>query len=112
MTDAIPAVREAPDTPRGPYLAALIAGQVLAVITLIIWAVVAVVTVIAAATEGSVGAWIFVGLVLLYPLWPIGFSVAAWRSWGRGRWTWAVALMILAFAPAVILAVIMTLSAV
>lgn len=112
MTDAIPAVRDAPDTPRGPFLAALIAGQVFTVITLVMWAIFAVVAVIAAATEGSPGAWIFGGLVLLYPLWPVGFSVAAWRSWGRGRWTWAVALMILAFVPAVILAAIMWASAV
>lgn len=110
-TEAMPAVREDPSADRGAQLAWLIAGQIIAGLSLILWLVIAIVTTVAVATEGGAGAWIFGAIVWAYPLWPVGFSIAAWRAWRRGRSTWAGLLIGLSFLPGVMLLALVGLSA-
>lgn len=109
-TDALPALADSPDPSRGGSLALLIAGTVVVALIVASWLVFAVVTAVAAATEGSVGAWIFAALVFAFPVWPVGFSVAGWRSYARGRRAWAVALMGLALLPGLLVGGIVWLS--
>lgn len=110
-TEAIPAVTEDPAGNRGRQLAWLITGQVLTGLSLIVWLVIAIVTTVAVATEGGAGAWIFGGLVWAYPAWPIGFSIAAWIYWRRGRPTWASLLITLACLPGLLVVALVALSA-
>lgn len=109
-TDAIPALADSPAPSRGGSLALLVAGTVVVVLVVATWLVFAVVTAVAAATEGSVGAWIFAGLVFVFPLWPVGFGIAGWRSYAQGKRAWAVALMGLAVLPGFLIGGIVWLS--
>ncbi|MFN8126669.1 MAG: hypothetical protein U0R64_09210 [Candidatus Nanopelagicales bacterium] len=109
-TDAIPAIAEAPDSSKAGTLAVLIVGTVLAAGIVALWLVVAVVTAVAAATEGSVGAWIFAAMVLVFPAWPVGFTIAGWRSYAAERRSLASLLMGLAVLPALLLGGIVWLS--
>ncbi len=96
----------------GRKMALMIVGQILAALSLISWLVVAIVTTVAVSTESTPGAWIFGALVWAYPIWPVGFSIAAWVYWRRGRWSWAAMLMALAFLPAALLLILVALSAI
>lgn len=110
-TESIPVVAEDPTAHRGRQLAWLIVGQVLTGLSLVLWLVIAIVTTVAVSSEGSAGAWIFGLLVWAYPVWPVGFSIAAWIYWGRGRATWAGMLIALAFLPGLLLLGLVALSA-
>lgn len=111
-TEAIPAVSEDPSGDGRRQLVLMIVGQILAALSLISWLVVALVTTVAVSTENTPGAWIFGALVWAYPIWPIGFSIAAWVYWRRGRSSWAAMLMALAFLPAALLLILVALSAI
>lgn len=102
-TEAIPAMTEDPDADRGRQLIWLIIGQAVAGLSLLLWLVIAIVTTVAVSAEGGAGAWIFGAIVWAYPIWPIGFSVAAWVNWRGGKSSWAALLIGLACVPGLIL---------
>lgn len=110
-TEAIPAMAEDPQADRGRQLVWLILGQAIAGLSLVLWLVIAIVTTIAVSAEGGAGAWIFGAIVWAYPVWPIGFSIAAWLHWRRGRASWAALLIGLACLPGVILLALVVVSA-
>lgn len=101
---------EDPGDNRGWLLAWLIVGQVLTGLSLVSWLIVAIVTTVAVSAEGTPGAWIFAVLVWAYPVWPVGFSIAAWVYWNRGRASLAAILMTLAFLPGLLLVALVALS--
>lgn len=92
----------------------MVIGQVLAVLCVIGW--IAVMSGSSAAASdpsgGGPGAWLFTAIAWGSPLWPIGFSIAAWVYWSRGRSSWAGMLMTMAFVPALLLMLLVGLSAV
>ncbi|MDQ1304462.1 MAG: hypothetical protein QG671_289 [Actinomycetota bacterium] len=84
----------------------MILAQCLAVLTLVIWAPVAGLSVMAFDSGETTGAWIFVLSIWAYPLLPLIFSAGAWIAFVK-RWNkWAATLVTLAFAPPVVLAIL------
>lgn len=108
-TEAIPAVAEDPDADPGRQLAWLVAGQVLAVLSVGVW--VAILGRVTPTDTAGPGSWLFTATLWAFPLWPIGFSAAAWVYRSRGRSSWAGVLMTLAFVPTVLLLLLVGLSA-
>lgn len=108
-TEAIPAVTEDPDADPGRQLVWLVLGQLLAVLSVGVW--IAILPAASSGNAGGPGSWLFTATLWAFPLWPVGFSVAAWIYRARGRSSWAGVLMTLAFAPTVLLLVLVGLSA-
>ena len=62
---------------RKPILIWLIASQVVALLSLIIWLVIAGLSVVAFDTGVTQEAWNFVIAMWSYPVWPVGLAIAA-----------------------------------
>ena len=71
----------APQPGRGPLIW-MIVSQVISLLTLIPWLMIAGLSFMAFDSGETAQAWAFVFIVLSYPLLPIGFSIAAWALWG------------------------------
>lgn len=85
----------------------MIVGQCLAVLTLAIWAPVAGLSVMAFDSGETTGAWIFVLSIWAYPLLPLIFSAGGWIAFVK-RWNKSAATLItLAFAPPVVLVILL-----
>ncbi len=92
---------------RTPILIWLIASQVLALLSLIFWLVVAGLSVMAFDSGVSTEAWAFVIAVWSYPVWPIAFAIAAWIAYARKKDRMAGILTTLTFIPVLVLIIIL-----
>ena len=96
-----------PSRSRTPILIWLIASQILALLSLLFWLVVAGLSVMAFDSGVSTEAWTFVIAVWSYPVWPLGFAIAAWIAYARKKDRLAGVLTTLTFLPVLILLVIL-----
>lgn len=92
---------------RKPILIWLIASQVLALLSLVVWLLIAGLSVMAFDAGVTREAWTFVIAVWSYPIWPIGFAVAAWVAYARKRDRLAGVLTALTFLPVLVLLIIL-----
>ena len=92
---------------RKPILIWLIASQILALLSLIVWLVMAGLSVMAFDAGVTQEAWNFVIAVWSYPIWPIGFAIAAWIAYARRKDRLAAILTTLTFLPVLVLIVIL-----
>lgn len=92
---------------RKPILIWLILSQVLALLSLIVWLVIAGLAVMAFDSGVSTEAWTFVIAVWSYPIWPLGFAIAAWVAYARKKDKLAGVLTIFTFFPVLVLIVIL-----
>ncbi len=88
---------------RRPVLIWLIVSQILALLSLVFWLLVAGLSVMAFDQGSSPQAWTFVITVWSYPLWPIIFTIAAWVAYARKRDRLAGVLTTFTFLPVLIL---------
>lgn len=88
---------------RKPILIWLIASQILALLSLFFWLVMAGLSVMAFDSGVSTEAWTFVIAVWSYPIWPIGFAIAAWIAYARKKDRLAGVLTTLTFLPILVL---------
>ena len=95
---------------RKPILIWLIASQVLALLSLIFWLVVAGLSVMAFDSGVSAEAWTFVIAVWSYPIWPVAFAIAAWIAYARKKDRLAGVLTAFTFLPALVLIIILAAS--
>ena len=95
---------------RKPILIWLIASQVLALLSLIFWLVVAGLSVMAFDSGVSAEAWTFVIAVWSYPIWPFGFAIAAWIAYARKKNRLAGVLTAFTFLPVLVLIIILAAS--
>ena len=96
-----------PSRSRTPILIWLIASQILALLSLLFWLVVAGLSVMAFDSGVSAEAWAFVIAVWSYPVWPLGFAIAAWIAYARKKDRLAGVLTTLTFLPVLVLIVIL-----
>jgi hypothetical protein len=80
----------------------LIVSQLLASGSLLIWAVMAGLSVMAFDSGESPEAWAFVLSVWAYPLFPLSMSIGAWVAFARRKNRLAAVLSGLTFAPPVL----------
>ena len=92
---------------RKPILIWLILSQVLALLSLIVWLVVAGLSVMAFDSGVSTEAWTFVIAVWSYLIWPLGFAIAAWVAYARKKDRLAGVLTIFTFLPVLVLIVLL-----
>ena len=95
---------------RKPILIWLIVSQVLALLSLIFWLVVAGLSVMAFDSGVSAGAWTFVIAVWSYPIWPVAFAIAAWIAYARKKDRLAGVLTAFTFLPVLVLIIILAAS--
>jgi hypothetical protein len=95
---------------RRPILLWLIVSQLLAIASLFFWLVAAGLSVMAFDAGVTQEAWNFVIAVWAYPIWPIGFAIAAWVAYASRRDRLAGILTTLTFLPVLILLIIIVLS--
>ena len=95
--------------PRRPVLIWLIISKVLAAASLLFWLVMAGLSVMAFDSGVSAEAWTFVIAVWSYPIWPIGFAIAAWVAYARKKDKLAGVLTTLTFLPVLLLILAMVL---
>lgn len=95
---------------RKPILIWLIASQVLALLSLIFWLVVAGLSVMAFDSGVSAEAWTFVIAVWSYPIWPVAFAIAAWIAYARKKDRLAGVLTAFTFLPVLVLIIILAAS--
>jgi hypothetical protein len=88
----------------------LIASQVLALLSLIFWLVIAGLSVMAFDSGVSTEAWTFVIAVWSYPVWPLGFAIASWIAYARKKDRLAGILTTFTFLPVLVLIAILALS--
>src|SRR5215211_1749139 len=88
-----------------PILIWLIVSQLLALGSLVIWLIVAGLSVIAFDSGESREAWTFVIAVWSYPIWPLGFAIAAWIAYTSKKDKLAGVLTTLTFLPVLVLIV-------
>ncbi|HUE97866.1 MAG TPA: hypothetical protein VMN99_01355 [Anaerolineales bacterium] len=88
---------------RKPILIWLIASQLLALASLIFWLVVAGLSVMAFDSGVTQEAWNFFIAVWAYPIWPIGFAIAAWIAYARKKDRLAAVLTTFTFLPVLVL---------
>jgi len=88
---------------RWPLAAWLIVTQLLAVGSLVIWALMAGLSVMAFDTGPKPEAWRFVIAVWAYPLCPLALTIAAWIAFALRKNTLAAVLSTLTFLPPVVL---------
>lgn len=91
---------------RRPVLLWLIVSQLLAAASLVFWLLMAGLSVMAFDSGVSAEAWTFVIAVWSYPVWPLGFAIAAWIAYARRKDRLAVVLTTLTFLPILLLIVI------
>jgi hypothetical protein len=101
---------ETQSSSRRPMLLWLIVSQLLAVASLFFWLVAAGLSVMAFDAGVTQEAWNFVIAVWAYPIWPIGFAIAAWVAYASRRDKLAGILTTLTFLPVLILLIIIVLS--
>jgi hypothetical protein len=77
----------------------LIASQILALLSLVFWLVIAGLSVMAFDAGVTQEAWNFVIAVWSYPIWPLGFAIAAWIAYARKKDRLAGILSTLTFLP-------------
>ena len=94
---------------RRPILIWLIVSQLLAVASLFFWLLMAGLSVMASDSGVSAEAWTFVIAVWSYPIWPLGFSIAAWIAYARKKDRLAGILTTLTFLPVLLLLLVMIL---
>jgi len=90
------------ETPRRGLLIWMIISLVLTALSLVIWLVMAGMSVMAFDSGVSAQAWAFVIVVWSYPILPIGLIIASWISYRRRRNKLAAVLSGLAFAPPIL----------
>ena len=95
---------------RKPIFIWLIASQLLALASLAFWLLIAGLSVMAFDAGVTREAWNFVIAVWSYPIWPIGFAIAAWIAYARGKDRLAGVLTTLTFLPILVLIIILALS--
>jgi hypothetical protein len=93
----------APPKRRMGLLIWLIVSQLLAVGSLLIWALMAGLSVMAFDSGSTPEAWAFVIAVWAYPLFPLVMAVGAWIAFALRKNRLAAVLSGLAFAPPVLL---------
>ncbi len=87
------------EKPRRGLLIWMIVSQVLTVLSLVIWLIMAGLSVMAFDSGVTAEAWTFVIVVWSYPIFPIVLVIAAWIAYARRRNKLAAVLSGLAFAP-------------
>lgn len=95
---------------RRPILIWLIVSQLLALASLVFWLVVAGLSVMAFDAGVTQEAWNFVIAVWSYPIWPLGFAIAAWIAYARRKDRLAGVLTTLTFVPVLVLIIFLALS--
>ena len=90
------------DKPRRGLLVWMIVSQILALLSLVIWLMMAGLSVMAFDSGVSVEAWTFVIMVWSYPIIPIVLIIFAWRAYAKRRNKLAAALSGLSFAPPIL----------
>jgi hypothetical protein len=95
---------------RKPILIWLIVSQLLALASLGFWLLVAGLSVMAFDSGVTAEAWTFVIAVWSYPVWPLGFAIAAWIAYARKRDKLAGVLTTLTFLPVLALIVLLAVS--
>lgn len=95
---------------RKPILIWLIVSQLLALASLFFWLVIAGLSVMAFDSGVTAEAWAFVIAVWSYPIWPLGFAIAAWIAYARRKDRLAGVLTTLTFLPMLALLAILALS--
>jgi hypothetical protein len=95
---------------RKPILIWLIVSQLLALASLVFWLVVAGLSVMAFDAGVTQEAWNFVIAVWSYPIWPLGFAIAAWIAYARRKDRLAGLLTTLTFVPVLVLIIFLALS--
>jgi hypothetical protein len=95
---------------RKPILIWLIVSQLLALGSLVIWLIVAGLSVMAFDAGVTREAWTFVIAVWSYPIWPVVFTIAAWIAYARKKDRLAGVLTTLTFLPVLALLIILALS--
>ena len=95
---------------RKPILIWLILSQVLALGSLVFWLIMAGLSVMAFDAGVTTEAWTFVIAVWSYPIWPLGFAIAAWIAYARKKDRLAAVLTTLTFLPVLVLIVILVAS--
>lgn len=101
---------EAPLTPKRPVLIWLIVSQLLALVSLVFWLLVAGLSVMAFDSGVTAEAWTFVIVVWSYPIWPIVFIIASWIAYARKQDRLAGILTTLTFLPMLVLFLIIVFS--
>lgn len=91
-----------PPKPRTGLLIWLIVSQLLAVGSLLIWALMAGLSVMAFDSGSTPEAWAFVIAVWAYPLFPLVMAIGAWIAFARRKNTLAAVLSGLSFAPPIL----------
>lgn len=95
---------------RRPIFIWLIVSQLLALASLVIWLIVAGLSVMAFDSGVTQEAWNFVIAVWSYPIWPIAFAIAAWIAYARRKDRLAGILTTLTFLPVLLLMIVLVLS--
>lgn len=95
---------------RKPILIWLIISQLLALASLVIWLLVAGLSVMAFDAGVTPEAWAFVIAVWAYPVWPVAFAIASWIAYARKKDKLAGILTVFTFLPVLILVMIIVLS--
>lgn len=95
---------------RKPILIWLVVSQLLALGSLVIWLIVAGLSVMAFDSGVTTEAWTFVIAVWSYPIWPLGFIIAAWIAYARKKDRLAGILTTLTFLPILVLVLFLALS--
>jgi hypothetical protein len=101
---------ETQSSSRRPILIWLIISQLLALASLFFWLVAAGLSVMAFDSGVTQQAWNFVIAVWAYPIWPIGFVIAAWVAYARKKDKLAGVLSALTFLPVLVLIIFIVLS--
>jgi hypothetical protein len=86
-----------------PVLIWLIVSQLLALASLVLWLLVAGLSVMAFDSGVTREAWTFVIAVWSYPLFPLLLAIAAWIAYARRAYRLAAILTTLTFLPPVLL---------
>jgi len=95
---------------RRPILIWLITSQLLALVSLVFWLLVAGLSVMAFDSGVNAEAWTFVIIVWSYPIWPIIFTIASWIAYARKKDKLAGILTTLTFLPMLMLLLIIVFS--
>lgn len=88
---------------RKPILIWLIISQLLALVSLLFWLLMAGLSVMAFDSGVSPAAWTIVLVVWSYPIWPIGFAIASWIAYAHKKDRRAGILTTLTFLPILLL---------
>jgi len=101
---------ETQSSSRRPILIWLIISQLLALASLFFWLVAAGLSVMAFDSGVTQQAWNFVIAVLVYPIWPVTFAIAAWVAYARKKDKLAGFLSALTFLPVMVLIIFIVIS--